>query len=80
MSEKNGVHSPEQKLAEMSIKNLEVTRDQLRSWLVDDLKRVHVTVSEILRSPQVIDTLTDIYYKRYEAMKAQPELQLNSEK
>lgn len=45
-----------------------ISRDQIREWLVKDMRGVYLLLSELLNSPQCVDALTDIFYARYQDM------------
>lgn len=45
-----------------------ISRDQIREWLVKDMRGVYLLLSELLNSSQCVDALTDIFYARYQDM------------
>lgn len=55
-----------------------VEKDQLKSFLKQDLKGVYLVLADLLRTEEAIDALTDVFYSRYlrlkEAKEASPEL------
>lgn len=57
-----------------------MTRPELRDSLVKELKSVLIFLSEVVHSTEATEALVDVYWKRYEAMKAkkaaEPELPL----
>lgn len=54
-------------------KNGSIERDQIKEWLKKDIQGVYILLSEMLYSPEVIDTLTEVFYQRYLKMHKQPE-------
>lgn len=45
-----------------------VSREDIRNGLQRDLRGLHVTLTDVLRSKECIDALTDVYYQRYLAI------------
>ncbi|AZL82938.1 hypothetical protein [Apis mellifera associated microvirus 35] len=48
------------------LNNADIDRDQIKEWLVQDVKRVAILVNDILNTPECIENLTDVFYKRYQ--------------
>lgn len=55
-------------------KNGSIERDQIKEWLKKDIQGVYILLSEMLYSPEVIDTLTEVFYQRYLKIHKQPEV------
>lgn len=57
-----------------------LSRETIRSWLSTDIRGVYMILAEVLAAEEVLDALTDVFYKRYkklhEAKMAQTELPL----
>lgn len=78
---KNGrIPSMDQKAQYAVFTNSALERSEIKEWLVSDMKRALVTVSEVLQSNDALEALTEVYWKRYckyhESAQAQPELPL----
>lgn len=78
---KKGVPSNDQVIKAQLFNGQLMSRDDMKDMFVRDLKRCHVFMTEVIQCPPAIDALVDVYYDRYkamhEAMKQQPELDLN---
>lgn len=56
-----------------AFKDMQLTKEQIRENLQNDIKGVAVTIIEVLQSPQCLDALADIYYARFLALKEKEE-------
>lgn len=58
----NGVKS---KIDYALFRESELTRDQISQMLLDDIRGCYVIITEVLNSPQCMNSLTDVYWERY---------------
>lgn len=82
MSKGQNVNGVKAKIDYAVFADASLSRDQIKEWLKKDIQGVYVLLSEMLYSEEVIDSLVNVFYKRYEAhhaaKAAEPELPLNS--
>lgn len=43
----------------------QLSRDTIKGWLSKDIRGVYLLLSELLTSPEALDALTEVFYKRY---------------
>lgn len=51
-------------------KNANISRDELQKWIARDITGAYMTLAEILRNQEVLDAITEVYWKRYQAFHA----------
>lgn len=60
--------------------NANIGKEQIREWLVKDIRGSYLLILEVLNSEESIDALVEIFWKRYRRLhdqkNAQPELPL----
>lgn len=65
------------------LKDKTLSRDTVKSWLKRDVQGIYILLSEILRSEEVMDAITKVFYSKYEEHHAkqskEPELPFNQE-
>lgn len=54
-----------------------LTKDTIKQWLRKDIQGVAVLVNEILHTEEVLNAIVDVFYARYEALKAQTKIEEN---
>lgn len=45
--------------------NADIPKEQIKEWLVKDIKGVFILLSDLIQTPEAIDALTEVFYKRY---------------
>ena len=77
------VEGPMHQADRAAMESAELSLEQVRSYLVRDIKGIYVLLADILNSDEVTDALAQAIYQRYEkhmqAKKAAPELPLNEQ-
>lgn len=72
--------SVDSKLQYAVFNNAELKKDDIKGWLKKDVYGVYLLLSEVLASNEVLDALTEVFWKRYQDFHAQkvnePELPL----
>lgn len=59
--------------------NANISRETISEWLRQDVRRVHIFMTEILENKFIFEQLTEVYWKRYQdlhkkSLENQPEL------
>lgn len=57
--------SVDQKIQETVFTDQQLDREELKKYLVKDMKTCVVFMNEVLSIPAAVDALTDVYYERY---------------
>lgn len=55
----------DQKAQYQVFKDGKITREQIGEWLQKDIQGIYVLLSEILGTPEILDVLVGVFYKRY---------------
>lgn len=75
--------SAKEKLEFAVFHDADISKDQISTWLQNDIRGVYLLLSEVLASRECLDALVDVFYKRYlkfhEDKKNNPELDLKKE-
>lgn len=62
--------------------NANLGKDQIREWLVKDIRGSYLLILEVLNSEESINALVEIFWKRYkklhDAKQSQPELPIDA--
>lgn len=45
--------------------NANLTKDQIKGWLQADIRGVYLLLAEMLGSVEVLDALSEVFFKRY---------------
>lgn len=48
--------------------NANIGKEQIREWLVKDIRGVYILLAEILNSKEATDALVEVFWNRYKTM------------
>lgn len=77
----SGVHGPFHKVDYAIKENAELSKEQIREWLMKDMKGAYIVLAEIINSQECYDALVEVMWNRYLRMHKEkqiaPELPLD---
>lgn len=73
-----GQASIKQELQEGAFKGTAYSKEDIRKFLVRDIKGVYIVLAEILQSDDAVNALVEVYYRRYQEMMAQQPLDFDN--
>lgn len=66
-----------EKIDQQVIHNKELTREIIAEWLRKDIEGIYILLAEFLKEPEIFEKLLDVYWKRYERLRDQGNLEFS---
>lgn len=70
----NKIDDLRKNLEHAAITEQEVTRDQIKQWLVRDIRAVHILLAEMLNTKEITEAITEVFWQRFLRLKKEDQI------